>query len=161
MRIQQRFYGGMRAAQILRWGTIIAVLDIGSALVYWSVFKDVAPARIFQSVAAGLLGREAFSGGIATALLGAGLHWAIACGMAAVFAALVRARPGLLGTPLLTACLTGLTIYALMNGVVVPLSNAMPFRLDWPWVAFNVIVSHMLCVGLCLVLLARRELARK
>ncbi|MBA3759414.1 MAG: hypothetical protein H0X07_02700 [Gemmatimonadales bacterium] len=44
--------------------------------------SDVLAIRIFQSVAAGLLGQASFEGGAATAALGLALHYLIALTMA-------------------------------------------------------------------------------
>ncbi|TFW15633.1 hypothetical protein E4L96_17940 [Massilia arenosa] len=140
----------------LAWGAIIAVLDIVSAMVFWYLYREVPPTRILQSVAAGLEGPAAFQGGSASAWLGAALHFAMACVIAAIFALVVQAFPRLLGAPLRTGALAGLVIYAVMNFVVMPLSQAPAPRFNALWVAYAVVVSHMLCVGMVLALLARR-----
>jgi hypothetical protein len=55
----------------VRWGTVIAILDIASAMSFWAVYRGVSPLRILQSVAAGLQGKAAFTGGAAPANGGA------------------------------------------------------------------------------------------
>lgn len=153
--------GGTRGlpGSALRWGTIIAVLDILSAMAFWQVAHGVAPARILQSVAAGIQGAAAFTGGLGSAALGALLHWLIACGIAATFGWVVRRWPRLMRHPLRTGAVAGLIVYAVMNFFVVPLSLATPPRFDALWLLYSVVVSHVVCVGLCLALLARREAA--
>ena len=60
------------------YGTIVVgSLDAIDAIVFFGL-RGVRPIRIFHSIAAGLLGRSAFQGGLATALLGAFLHFFIA-----------------------------------------------------------------------------------
>jgi hypothetical protein len=44
-------------------GLAAGALDITCACVHWNIAHDVAPMRIVQSVAAGLLGRDAACGG--------------------------------------------------------------------------------------------------
>lgn len=144
---------------VLRWGSTIAVLDILSAMAFWQVYRGVPPVRILQSVAAGVQGDAAFAGGTASAALGAALHWLIACGIAGVFARVIMQWPRLMRHPMRTGVAAGLIVYAVMNFVVVPLSLATPPRFDALWLLYSVAFSHVVCVGLCLALLARREAA--
>ena len=59
-------------------GLAIAATDLVYCVLYWSS-QGVAPARLLQGIAAGALGKAAFHGGIATAVLGAGFQWLIGC----------------------------------------------------------------------------------
>ena len=60
------------------FGTLaVGVLDLADALIFFGL-RGARPIRIFQSIAAGLLGRASFSGGVPTALLGVILHFFIA-----------------------------------------------------------------------------------
>ena len=73
-----------RLVNAVLWGGLIAgTLDIADALIFHGV-RGVAPWRILQAIASGLLGREAFTGGAWTATLGLGLHFFIATTVAAV-----------------------------------------------------------------------------
>jgi hypothetical protein len=65
-------------------GVIAGVLDLTAAFATWGL-KGVNPIIIAQSVASGLLGKDAFHGGLATAALGVVLHFFIACSAAAIF----------------------------------------------------------------------------
>jgi hypothetical protein len=77
-----------------------------------------------QSIASGLLGEGAFSGGTATAVLGLCLHYLISIVAAAIYAeAAVRNRM-LRERWLLGGTVFGVIAYAVMNLVVVPLSYA-------------------------------------
>ena len=58
-------------AWILLAGLSAATLDILYATGFWAL-KGVPASRILQSVAAGVLGKASFSGGLATAAPGAG-----------------------------------------------------------------------------------------
>ena len=49
-----------------------------------------APRRVFQSVAAGVLGRPSFDGGVPTALLGVALHCTIALIWTSIYALIIR-----------------------------------------------------------------------
>jgi uncharacterized membrane protein YagU involved in acid resistance len=140
----------------LLFGTlIVGTLDILDAIVFFGVRNHVAPIRIFQSIAAGLLGRAAFSGGLRTALLGAALHYFIAFSVVAVFLVLSRAIPMLLRRPIASGILYGIGVYLFMNFVVLPLSNAGRGPLVLP-VVINGLLIHMFGVGLPAALFAKR-----
>src|SRR5580765_3558195 len=68
------------------WGGLACgVFDITQACVAWGIQNDLPPMRIFQSVAAGLLGTKSFQGGMKTAILGGVLHFFIAFSWAAIY----------------------------------------------------------------------------
>ena len=79
---------------ILLGGAIAGALDISYAIGF-SAWRGVAPQRLLQSVASGLLGAPAFQGGWAVAGLGLLLHFCIAFAAAAIFVGLSRSRPAL------------------------------------------------------------------
>src|SRR5215471_10630437 len=57
------------------WGGLACgVFDITQACVGYGIQNHLPPMRIFQSVAAGVLGRSASQGGVKTAALGLALH---------------------------------------------------------------------------------------
>src|SRR5262245_65035590 len=63
-------------------GAVGGLLDAIYATVLWGVILGSNPAGVWQSVAAGLLGKASYQGGTATALLGLALHFFIAFVMA-------------------------------------------------------------------------------
>jgi hypothetical protein len=71
------------------------LLDGLLACTYWGIARGTSPMQIFQSVSAGLLGREAYSGGPPTAWLGVGLHLFIAVMMAAAYGLAAQQWPEL------------------------------------------------------------------
>ncbi|MED5620185.1 hypothetical protein [Ideonella sp. BN130291] len=120
--------------------------------------KGAPPLRVMQSVASGLLGRAAFEGGLASALLGVWLHFVILAVAVGLFCAVVARLHVLAAHPVLAGLLAGAVIFAVMNAVVVPLSAA-PFRtLHTPWQVARDLLAHMLLVGLPVSLLAARPL---
>jgi hypothetical protein len=75
----------------LLWaGFACGVLDSTAALVVYGFF-GLKPIRLLQGIASGLLGTKAFSGGLATAVLGVFCHFLIAFGAAAVYLVASRA----------------------------------------------------------------------
>ena len=139
-------------------GVIAGVLDIADALVFHG-FRGVAPGRVLQAIASGLLGRQAFAGGTGSAILGLGLHVVIAFGAAAIYAVASLRLPILLARPLLCGPIYGLAVYAVMQFVVLPLSAFRagppppPGTTDWNLV--NLLLAHVFFVGLPIALAAR------
>ena len=75
-------HGSRALKAILAGGLIGGAFDITYACVVWA-FRGVSPIRIGQSVASGLLGRDAaLAGGVATGLLGFALHFGMTLIMA-------------------------------------------------------------------------------
>jgi hypothetical protein len=110
---------------ILLGGLVAGALDITYACVHYGLVYDIAPTRIFQSVAAGVFGREeARAGGLTTAGIGLSLHFVLTTLMAAFFVAWTQMVPDLNKWPLLSGPTYGLAIFALMQFVVLPLSAA-------------------------------------
>ena len=139
-------------------GLLAGTLDILFACVFWALKAEVPARRIFQSVAAGLLGPASFEGGWGTAALGLGLHYGIALTMAAAYAVAAARLPLLVRRPVPLGAAYGLLLYAVMNHVVVPLSRATPGSRDPLWVGLGILV-HMFLVGVPIALFARRAAA--
>ena len=136
-------------------GIAAGVLDILAAFALQG-WLGVAPVRVLQAIASGVLGRGAFAGGAAAALLGLALHFLIAFAAAAVFYAASRVMPVLIRHAVLAGLGYGVVVYAVMNLVVVPLS-AFPHPSSFPLdVVIPSVVGHMVLVGLPIGLAVRR-----
>lgn len=143
---------------VLLGGLVVGTLDIVYAMAFWGV-QGVAPTRILQAVAAGLLGAAAREGGWATALLGAVLHFGIATAMVCAYYVASGGLPSLIRRPIVYGVLYGLFLYLFMNLVVVPLSAAGgPSFEPLLWVVCSIAV-HMFLIGVPCALFAR--LARR
>ena len=148
---------------VLAGGVIAGTLDIVYACTFWAVKAGVPPQRIFQSVAAGLLGKASFEGGAATAALGLALHFFIATTMSVVYYLIARRWPLLWQRPVLVGAGYGLILYGVMNYIVVPLSAAAHGGPKDPlWVGLSIVV-HMFLIGVPIALatsVATRQLLR-
>ena len=143
---------------ILVGGAIAGVLDGLDAVVYYNLVSGVAPGRLFQFVASGLLGARSFSGGWFTILLGVLLHFTVATGAATVFFLACRAIPALWKQPWLTGPAYGLVVYAVMHYVVVPMSAVAARKSPMSGMELaDQLFSHMFFVGLPIALMARRS----
>jgi hypothetical protein len=147
------------ATIVLTGGLAAGTFDIVYACTFWAVTRGVAPTRIFQSVAAGLLGSAAFDGGAATAALGLALHYCIAITMAFTYYLLATRWSALSERPVFLGASYGLLLYGVMNYVVVPLSRARPAPPDPVWISLSILV-HAFLVGVPIALFTRRALRR-
>lgn len=130
--------------------------DIAFACIYWWLTNGVPPARILQSVASGLLGKAAYQGGAATALLGLALHFAMTLAMAGAYFGAALRLPALWRRAVTGGALYGVLLYGVMNYVVVPLSRAggrAPGNDLWTWLG---VAAHVLLVGIPIALAVRR-----
>lgn len=130
------------------WGGLIAgTMDITAAILTYKIRNGLPATRLLQSVASGLLGKDAYTGGAKTAALGLFLHFVIAFGATTVFYLASRKMPWLIQNAVLAGVLYGIIVHQFMQQVVLPLSAFPkgPFN-------FNLLVigliTHMVCIGL-------------
>ena len=133
---------GLPVPKALLYGTLaVGILDILDAFIFFGL-RGAQPIRILQSIAAGLLGRDAFNRGWGTAVLGLALHFFIAFTIVLVFLLASRRLPVLIRHPVVTGLVYGLAVYLVMTFVVVPASAAGGRGLPtWP-VALNGVLIH-------------------
>lgn len=139
------------------WGGLIAgTLDITGACVVSWLRAGVQPVRVLQSVASGLLGAAAYTGGAKTAVLGLALHFFIATTWTVVFYLASRKLRFLIQQPIVWGLVYGVVVYAFMNFVVLPLSQ-FPQR-GTPTLSGRLIglLIIMFCIGLPIALIVRR-----
>lgn len=139
-------------AAILVGGGAAGLIDILYAIAA-SLPKSVAPIRVLQSVASGLLGRAAYQGGAGTALLGTLLHFAMTLAMAALFVAAARSIAPVRQHLIVAGLAYGALIYFAMRWVVVPLSR---FPGEMRVVNPVELAVHVIGVGLVIALATRR-----
>lgn len=140
---------------LLVGGAVVGTIDILYAIGFWYVVRDVAPLRVMQSVAAGILGRDAFMGGAATGALGLALHYFIATSMVIAYHLAGRRVRVLFDRAVPLGLLYGVLLYGVMNYVVIPLSAASRPGFYAPWVLISLAV-HAIGIGLPCALFARR-----
>jgi uncharacterized membrane protein YagU involved in acid resistance len=152
--------GRSGARAVLVGGSIAGALDILFAISFAS-YRGVPPERLLQTVASGLLGNAAFSGGINTAALGLLLHFGMSYLWAGIFLVAAWRLPSLLRQPLLSGVLFGVLVFLVMRFVVLPLS-AFPYPVTFkPLAAVLDLLSHTLLFGVPIALAVRRASADK
>ncbi len=134
------------ARTILYGGLAVGVLDIVKPILF-AMFRGASPVRLLQGIASGALGREAFQGGYATALLGLGFHFFIAFTVFATYYLASRHLRPLVTHALAFGAAYGIAVYFFMQFVVFPLSAIGPVKHP-PGVLIDGILTHIFCVGL-------------
>ena len=142
-------------AWVLIGGLVAGTFDITYACTFWAIKRGVAPTRVFQSVASGLLGDASFTGGARTAALGLFLHYFIATSMAVTYWLFARKWTDLWQKPWVYGPLYGVLLYGIMNYIVVPLSAANPGSRNLLWVLLSIAV-HAFLIGTPIALFVRR-----
>ncbi len=145
--------------RILLAGFTVGILDGLDAVVFFGL-RGVPPHRIFQAIAAGLLGKDSFQGGLTTVALGVLLHFLIATSIAAVYILASRRWVPLAERPYVWGPLYGVAAYLVMNLVVIPLSAAAGAQRTLP-VVLNGVLIHIVGVGLPSALFARAAMRSK
>ena len=144
---------------ILYGGLVVGIFDLLFAFTFYGLILGVPSLRIFQGVAAGVIGRTAArEGGAKTFLLGILLHFVVATCIAAVYFLAARLLPILIRYAVVSGLIYGMVAYLGMKYIVVPLSaidqrGALP-RLP---IFLTEIIGHAVLVGLPLALLTRRS----
>lgn len=137
------------------WATIISgVLDALAAIIAYKLFYNYNPVQIYQFVASGVLGPDAYTGGLPSALLGLAFHFLIAFFASCVFYLLLPRFPFLKDNKIISGLLYGFGIWAVMNLVVIPISKIPAAHFDV--LVVIAIIWHMVLVGLPISLIVNR-----
>ncbi len=138
---------------ILTAWLVVGVLDISSAIVIWLV-RGTGVRRGLQGITSGLLGRQAFEGGLATAAFGLAIHFFIAFVVVTVFFLLRRNFPPLTRHAVLAGIGYGVAVYLVMYWMVLPMVfSTFRHRLGNDVLAIGI---HICLIGLPTALIVRR-----
>lgn len=140
-------------AIVIAW-LVVGVLDISSAIVIW-LTRGMTITRGLQGIAAGLLGKNSYEGGVATAALGLAIHFFVALVVVSIFYIASRKIPFLTRQALISGVLYGIGVYLVMYWAVLP--TAFPtfrHRLGNDALA---IAIHICLIGLPTALIVRRN----
>jgi hypothetical protein len=125
--------------RLLRAGLITGVVDgLFSSILSVAVYHST-PTRLFQGVAATLLGPSAMNGGLGTAAVGLSMHFGVALGWSAVFLILYERSAGVrravqsrFGVSKVAA-VYGPCIWLVMSLIVIPLLVHRPPAITARW----------------------------
>jgi len=140
-------------------GVLVGIFDLVFAFTFYGLILKAPALRIFQSVAAGVLGRPAaIEGGVRTFFLGIVLHFLVATCIASVYYLISLLLPLVLRYAVASGLIYGMIAYLGMNYIVIPLSAIGPRTTSKrSWIVAVEIIGHAFLVGLPLALLARRS----
>lgn len=131
---------------ILYGGLIMGSLDILKNMVFLA--SQGRPITwVLHAVASGVLGRNAFEGGLLVAALGLALHFFIAFSVFTVYYLASLKLPILIRHAYVLSALYGVAVFAFMRFVVFPLSAIGWVRTPLP-VLIDGVLTHIFCVGL-------------
>lgn len=140
---------GALARAIALTGLITGVVGSIDFTTFFYVTQHETPIAVYQYIASGLLGRSAFAGGYATALLGVLLHFVIGYVIVAVFI-LAASQIPFLGRPvwaILAGVVYGVAANMFMSVVVLP-HSAAPKQPVTTALMINGLVAAALYIGL-------------
>ena len=103
------------------------------------------------------MGNAAFEGGLATAMLGVLLEFIMTTIIAGVFIFSVGRIPLLRRYIMVGSLLYGFGLFFVMNLIVLPLSAAPTLPAPPMWLLIELILEHILLIGLPLGILVRRN----
>jgi uncharacterized membrane protein YagU involved in acid resistance len=103
------------------------------------------------------LGNAAFTGGLATALLGVFFHYLASFVIAGVFILSAARIPLLRRNIIVGSLLYGVGVFIVMNFIVLPLSAAPPLPVSTMPQIIELLIEHILVIGLPLGILVRRN----
>jgi hypothetical protein len=149
----------LRMPWLLVGGYTVATLDLLAAMAYWAP-DGVSATRVLQSIATWILGPAAYTGGLATAVLGAVVYAQVMWGVVALYHAMARRWPVLLRRPVTCGVLYGAVAYVAIFQVMAPLLSGIRPAFDPLWIATCVVVYTTL-VGIPCALFAREAAAAR
>jgi hypothetical protein len=138
-------------------GLAVGVLDAVDGVAYFGLTAGQNPIQVLQYIASGALGAASFSGGLATAALGALLHFVIATVATGLFLVAFTRVPLLRSHWMASGVAWGAIVWAVMNLVIVPNSGTPPMPLTAVGVVHG-LIGHAVTVGLVAAYVGRRLL---
>ena len=115
----------------------------------------VSPRLVLQSIASGVLGRAAYSGGAATVLLGIAFHLLISIVAALLYVLAAERWAWLRQHAWLAGIAYGAVVFGVMRWIVVPLS-AVAYKQSTDWSMFAISLTvHIVGFGIPIALLDR------
>lgn len=140
---------------VLAGGLLAGVLDLLFA-VSFAAHGGAAPSRVFQTIASGILGNAAFSGGGGVAVFGVACHFGLSFLWAALFAVVAWRCPVVTRRPFLTGVVFGIIVFVCMRLIVLPVS-AYPRPVTFQALATVLdLLSHILLFAIPIVLIVGR-----
>lgn len=116
--------------RIILLTTLVAgTLDITYAIITWGpVFGKISATQLLQGIASTLAGKDAFTGGIATALLGLAMHYGISLGWTVIYFFIFPHLPFLAWNKWVSGVVYGIFVWSMMSLLIVPLVTGRAYH---------------------------------
>jgi hypothetical protein len=131
---------------LLAWLTA-ATMDIAAASIQYYTKTGKGPAGIFRYISRALIGDEAKKGGFAVEALGLALHYLVALLFTLFFFWIFPMFRIMQKNLVLTGLFYGIFVWAVMNRIVLPLSQLPDIPFDWKKAGIACAIL-MFCIGL-------------
>jgi hypothetical protein len=132
---------------ILLTGLLVGTLDAAAAVIQFIIPTWRNPVRIFEFIASGVFGTNAFSGGPVMAVIGLLFHYFIATAWTSLFFTVYPRIPWLAKNKVTGGLVYGVLIWLMMNLVILPLSNVPHFPVRMTNAGIGMLIL-MFAVGL-------------
>jgi len=116
--------------KILATTLLAGTLDISAAFMQAYMAKGILPEIVLQYIASGLLGKDAYTGGISVILLGLAVHYFIAFATTATYFLVYPTTRLLQKSIVLSSTIVALIAWLITTKVIVPLSKIQPAPFD-------------------------------
>jgi uncharacterized membrane protein YagU involved in acid resistance len=148
---------GRKSLLTIAWAGLVAgTLDAIATVVMFLSAGGKSPIRVFQFIASGIFGKDAFVDGSLMAVWGVVIHFTIALMFAAFFFFIYPQIYRFISRPVAIGLLYGLLIWVVMNRIVLPFSNAPALPFD-PTKAVIELLVLMILVGLPISLIVHKH----
>lgn len=144
---------------LLESGLIIGIADGIAAVTSAYLTRGTTPDRVFQYIASGAIGKDAFSGGMPIVLLGILFHFFIAFNFTAFFYFLANKQKWLLDKIYFYGAIYGVFVWLVMNFIVIPLSQIPQGPFNLTGVAIGLLI-HIFVIGIPIAWLTKRNFVR-
>ena len=134
-------------------GTLHVIIQV--VVVFIIIVKSGTLMSGLQYVASGAMGDAAYAGGLATALLGLILEFVMTIIIAGIFIFSADRIALLQKNVIVGSLLYGFGVFIVMNFIVQPISAAPPLPAPPVWLFIEIMLEHILLIGLPLGLLVR------
>lgn len=129
---------------------VVGTIDVLAAALYW----QASIPKTFQSIAAWVIGRDAYHLGAYGTVLGAMLQYLLMTAIVAGYHVAAHRYPALLKHPMIGGACYGALVYAVQFGVAVPLSRAPSIGFHSTWILACLSV-YVLVVGITAAFIAK------
>jgi hypothetical protein len=136
-------------------GALHLIIQVG--IVYVLIVKSGTLMAALQYVASGVMGSAAFAGGLGTTLLGLVLEFIMTIIIAGIFIFSADRIALLQKNVIVSSLLYGFGVFIVMNFIVQPLSAAPTLPFPPMWLLIEIVLEHILLIGLPLGILLQRN----